>query len=76
MGRKYTNQRLSTLAGRPAYHLDCEWIHKGVTTRVVRVFTIPAPWSVGRLLSSLSSSPDYSSLALSDADEQNTDWSL
>lgn len=75
MGQKDPKQSLSTLAGPPADRLDCELIHKGVTTRVAQVLAIPAPWSVGSWLNSRLHSSHPSPLTPL-SDEQRTDWSL
>ena len=51
MGLEGTSERLSALANLAGDHLDCELIHKGVTTQAARILAAPTHhWSVDQQL--------------------------
>jgi hypothetical protein len=78
MGLEAPTESLLALANRPDDDHDCEWIHKGVITRPVRILAVSAFWNVGfrphAVVLPLHHSPSL--FELPDPHNRLTDWSL
>jgi hypothetical protein len=78
MGLEALTESHSALANPPDGDLDCEWIHKGVTTRPVRILVVPASGSVDHQSNAAALPPHHTPtlLELTDPHKRLTDWSL
>jgi hypothetical protein len=78
MGLEAPAESHSALANPPDDDQDCEWIHKGVTTRPVRILAVPASGNVDQQPNAAVFPPRHSSTLLEPTEPHKrlTDWSL